>query len=248
MFRRLKIWRFGQESTPRLPEGLRIYAFGDVHGRLDLLDALLHRVAHDIDQQPACEITYVFLGDYVDRGPKSAEVISRLIEHARDHRTICLKGNHEIYLMQFLNDPNMLEDWTRLGALPTLTSYGLTPTLRPTSDERGQLSADLNSNMPDAHKVFLTNLSPYFSCGDYFFVHAGVRPGVALAKQSESDFLYIRDEFLCHKSKYEKFIVHGHTPVKQPDRHPNRINIDTGAYATGRLTCLCLESDQMRFI
>jgi serine/threonine protein phosphatase 1 len=215
---------------------------------LDLLDALLHRIEADNSSLPCADIGYVFLGDYVDRGQMSGQVLSRLIDHSHSHSTICLKGNHETYLMQFLDDPDSLTDWARVGALPTLTSYGLSPSLKPTPEERIQLSTCLNAAMPDIHKTFLLNLPTSFTLGDYFFVHAGIRPRIPLAEQQEIDLLHIREDFLFHRGAFEKFIVHGHTPVKEPEKHSNRFNIDTGAYATGRLTCLCLEADDMRLI
>jgi serine/threonine protein phosphatase 1 len=248
MFRTLKTRLFGSRKEPRVSDQFRIYAIGDIHGRLDLLDALLQRVETDMAQHPPANVGYVFLGDYVDRGPMSSQVLSRLIDHAQTHPTVCLKGNHEAYLMRFLDDPYILTEWARLGALPTLTSYGLKPTLKPASDERAELSALLNERMPDAHKTLLMNLTSCFTSGDFFFVHAGVRPGIPLTEQKDEDLLYIREEFLFHEAAFEKFIVHGHTPVKDPDKRSNRINIDTGAYATGRLTCLCLDADVMRFV
>lgn len=233
---------------PIVPEGLRIYAVGDVHGRADLLKQLLSRIDDDLKDHPIAETIHVFLGDYIDRGRDSAAVLDLLIERARIHHLACLKGNHEIYLTEFLENPRILGAWAQYGALPTLASYGLQPTLNASPKQQADLATGLCKAMPKSHGEFLARLQPSFTCGDFFFVHAGVRPGTPLASQSEDDLLWIRDDFLLHEEPFEKIIVHGHTPVKEPDVRKNRINIDTGAYATGRLTCLKLEEDKILFI
>ncbi len=194
------------------------------------------------------KMLHVFLGDYVDRGPRSREVLDALIARGRRHPAVFLKGNHESYLLRFLQDPEVLDAWRLYGGLDTILSYGLTPSIAPGEQECAALASSLIANLPKSHLRFLNSLKPSFSCGDYFFVHAGVRPGVLLSQQREEDLLWIRDEFLLHEDAYEKVIVHGHTPVVEPDVRPNRINIDTGAYATGRLTCLVLDDDERRFI
>jgi serine/threonine protein phosphatase 1 len=191
---------------------------------------------------------HIFLGDYIDRGRDSAAVLDLLIERAKAHRMVCLKGNHEIYLSEFLENPGILGAWAQYGALPTLASYGLTPKINAGPEEQADLAAGLSSALPKSHAQFLAGLKLSFTCGDFFFVHAGVRPGTPLSRQREEDLLWIREDFLLHEEPFEKIIVHGHTPVKEPDVRKNRINIDTGAYATGRLTCLKLEQDQILFI
>lgn len=246
------MWKLPRTNAPAMrplvPEGLRIYAVGDIHGRADLLKKLFSRIDEDINGNPIAETLHIFLGDYVDRGKDSAEVIDLLIERASAHRLACLKGNHEIYLTEFLENPGILGAWAQYGALPTLASYGLTPALNASPKEQSALSAGLSSAMPESHAHFLASLKLCFTCGDYFFVHAGVRPGTPLSRQREEDMLWIRDDFLLHEEPFEKIIVHGHTPVIEPDVRKNRINIDTGAYATGRLTCLKLEHDKILFI
>jgi len=144
-----------------------------------------------------------------------------------------------------LRDPSKLQDWRQFGGLQTLLSYGLRPALNPDAAGRIDLVHDLKAAMPDAHKHFLQHLKPKFTCGDFFFVHAGVRPGIPLAEQQEADLLWIRDEFLQSEENFGKYIVHGHTPVNAPDIRPNRINIDTGAYATGNLTLLSIEGSSL---
>ena len=127
-------------------------------------------------------------------------------------------------------------------------SYGIKPSINADAPAQARLAVALGQALPESHRRFLDDLKTSFTCGDYFFVHAGVRPGIPLAKQREEDLLWIRQEFLLCEDDFGKIIVHGHTPVLQPDFHPNRINIDTGAYATGRLTCLVLETDKMRIL
>ena len=188
----------------------------------------------------------VFLGDYVDRGPASREVFDLLIERESTHRSVFLKGNHEMLLARFPTEPSILDDWQRLGGLETLMSYGITPSINADASMQTKLAVAFDQALPESHRRFLADLQTSFTCGDYFFVHAGVRPGVPLTKQREEDLLWIRQEFLLCEDDFGKIIVHGHTPVLQPDIRQNRINIDTGAYATGRLTCLVLEGDTIR--
>ena len=190
----------------------------------------------------------VFLGDYIDRGPASREVLDRLVARNGSCQSIFLKGNHESYLTEFLSNPPILEDWQRYGGLETLMSYGITPSINANAATQVQLAVAFDQALPDSHRRFIGDLKPSFTCGDFFFVHAGVRPGVPLTKQREEDLLWIREDFLLYEEDFSKIIVHGHTPVPQPDVRPNRINIDTGAFATGQLTCLILEDDEVDFI
>ena len=226
---------------PALPESLRIYAFGDVHGRLDLLDELLGRVAQDISLRPVARPLFVFLGDYIDRGPQSRETIDRLIAHGRKDECVFLKGNHEQVAMRSLSDRGLFDQWMRFGGVDTLVSYGVFP--KPLLDEQQivRLQAAFHDALPQAHFRFFRDLQTSFACGDFFFVHAGVRPRVDLSHQKESDLLWIRDEFLSSSEDFGKIIVHGHTPTSEVEVAPNRINIDTGAFATGRLTCLVMD-------
>jgi serine/threonine protein phosphatase 1 len=236
------------EPRARIPDGVRIYAVGDIHGRLDLLDDVLARIEADIASNFTPQAIRVFLGDYIDRGPDSKRVLDRLIDLCAVQRTICLMGNHEAYLRDFLKNPAILGEWRHYGGLDTLLSYGLVPTIENDAKRQVQLASDLDKRLPPSHREFLGSLRQYFMCGDFFFVHAGVRPGVCLTQQSEDDLLWIRGNFLSCEDDFGKVVVHGHTPVAEPDIRPNRINIDTGAYATGRLTCLVLESDEVRFV
>jgi len=212
------------------------------------LDSVLARIETDMREHPASNAIRIFLGDYIDRGPDSKGVLDRLVDYSLMQHTVCLMGNHEAFLREFLNNPNVFFDWRHCGGLDTLFSYGLAPKLVAETQDPRELASELGGALPSSHRVFLSGLQQYFICGDFFFVHAGIRPGVCLTKQSEDDLLWIREDFLSSEDYFGKLVVHGHTPVIEPDVRPNRINIDTGAYATGRLTCLVLEGDKIRFI
>jgi len=159
---------------------------------------------------------------------------------------VLLGGNHEAMLGQFLAKPTTLPIFLQLGGLSTLLSYGVKPSGRLDESAGERLAAELKAALPANHRELLANLRPSFTSGDYFFVHAGVRPNVTLAKQVARDLLWIRDDFLLWEEGFEKFIVHGHTPVPEPDLRSNRANIDTGAFATGRLTVLAIDADGHR--
>lgn len=233
---------------PSLPAGLRIYAIGDVHGRLDLLDTLLARIEADTADRPASKVIHVFLGDYVDRGPSSCQTIDRLIAHGTRNETVFLKGNHESIAVKCLRDPTRFEQWLRLGGIETLASYGVS--LDGVQDRRpiAMLQAAFHEALPAAHFRFFRDLQVSFACGDFFFVHAGVKPQIELSQQKESDLIWIREEFLTSSEDFGKIIVHGHTPTREVEVTTNRINIDTGAYATNRLTCLVIDGSELSLI
>lgn len=232
-----------KRRPPRLPEGVRIYAIGDVHGRVDLLDRIFSRIDAHLAAHPAVRPVQVLIGDYIDRGPRSREVLDRLIDREQAHEMVCLQGNHETYIFEFLRHPAILSDWSLVGGLETLLSYGIKVSLKSDAAAQKELASALQATLPKSHRNFLGSLQKSFSCGGFFFAHAGVRPGVALSKQREEDLLWIRDEFLLHEGEFGKIVIHGHTPVSDVDIRPNRINIDTGAYATGRLSCLVMQDD-----
>ena len=230
---------------PRLPEGVRIYAISDIHGCADLLQQLFTVIDIDLATIGSRRAIHVFLGDYIDRGPESCRTIDLLIERSRRHESVFLKGNHEAFLFDVLKHPTQLQDWKQFGGLQTLTSYGLRPSLNPDPAEQIELINQLAMAIPAHQRRFFNSLRPRFVCGDFFFAHAGVRPGVPLADQQEQDLLWIREEFLSSDEPFGKYIVHGHTPVREPDIRSNRINIDTGAYATGNLTLLTIQGDTL---
>jgi serine/threonine protein phosphatase 1 len=236
------------KARPCIPAGGRLYAVGDMHGRADLLSELFMRIDDDLKARPITNSIQVFLGDYIDRGPNSRQVIDLLIERRRQRDVLFLKGNHEDCMLRFLSDPTVLPAWQNIGGANTLLSYGVEPTRRDDPESQHKVCAALRQAMPDSHRRFIGGLALSFTCGDFFFVHAGARPGIPLQKQSQRDLLWIRDDFLLHEEDFGGVVVHGHTPTYKPDIRSNRINIDTGAYATGQLTCLVLQGDTMRFL
>jgi calcineurin-like phosphoesterase family protein len=245
------MWRRFRKATevdpPKLPSGSRVYAVGDVHGRADLLQEVFVKIDRHRDAHPIANTHEIMLGDYIDRGPSSSDVIELLSRRVHGG-TICLKGNHESFLLEFLRNPTILNAWQHCGGLETLMSYGLQPSTNHSSEDQECLAAALAERLPAHHYGFLIALPLSFTLGDYFFVHAGVRPGVALAKQRDEDLLWIRKDFLRYEGSFGKFVVHGHTPVSEPEIRNNRINIDTGAFASGRLTCAVFEDDQISFL
>jgi serine/threonine protein phosphatase 1 len=233
---------------PSLPAGIRIYAVGDIHGRLDLLNALLIRIRNDITVRPTVRPIYVFLGDYIDRGSASRETIDRLIEHSETNESVFLKGNHELIAIKCLSDRGLFDQWLGLGGLETLMSYGVLPEARIGGKQIAELQSAFHRALPQSHLRFFRNLQNSFTCGDFFFVHAGVKPNVELSRQKESDLLWIRGEFLSSNCEYGKIVVNGHTPTTEIEVATNRINIDTGAFATSRLTSLVIEEKNLSVI
>jgi serine/threonine protein phosphatase 1 len=233
---------------PSLPADLRIYAIGDVHGRLDLLNELLARIDADIARRATTRPIYVFLGDYIDRGLSSRETIDRLIEHGVTHESVFLKGNHELIAIRCLSDRGLFDQWLRLGGRETLVSYGVPAEMLANGRQIVELQSAFHAALPQTHFRFFRDLKNSFECGDFFFAHAGVRPNVELSRQKESDLLWIRGEFLSSTEDFGKIVVHGHTPTREVEVGANRINIDTGAFATGRLTCLVMEGESLSVI
>jgi serine/threonine protein phosphatase 1 len=229
-------------SEARIPEGQRVYAIGDVHGRLDLLDPLLRIIAADDQAREPRDVTIVFLGDLVDRGPDSKGVIDRVLAlRAHDINARILCGNHEeIFLLSLNGDAKALRFFLRIGGRETLASYGITATDIASHDDDA-LIALVQERVPVAHREFLEGLEDMITVGDYCFVHAGVRPGVALAEQSVEDLRWIRREFLTFEGTHGAVVVHGHTPADEIEWTTNRIGVDTGAYATGILSAIGLD-------
>jgi serine/threonine protein phosphatase 1 len=243
------------ETTSTVAGNLRIYAIGDIHGRLDLLEQLLARIDQDqVDYRTAAEIQLIFLGDYVDRGMQSAEVIERLMvlknESGSARSPVFLRGNHEDVLMhvsQGRADTEMLLSWLGYGGRETLASYGVSSRLLY-GDDTDAIVAAARKAIPQTHLAFLASLPLHHENGDYIFVHAGIHPGRPLDQQRDQDLLWIREPFLSSRVDYGQIIVHGHSISTEVEIRPNRIGIDTGAYATNRLTSLVLESNSRRLL
>jgi len=234
----------------RTPEGTRLYAIGDVHGMDRMLSDAHGRIAADLESRPAADHRIIHVGDYVDRGPDSAAVIDRLAGlAANDRRTAFLMGNHDELMLGFLSEPMLCgPNWLANGAGTTLASYGITPPDSPDFADLPDLSARLGAAMPASHRDFLRGLGRSIRFGDFFFCHAGIRPGVPLERQSGQDLSWIREPFLSSTRDHGAVIVHGHTPVKAPEVRSNRIDVDTGAVYGGPLTVLALEGTDYRFL
>jgi serine/threonine protein phosphatase 1 len=234
-------------AAASLPDGLRVYAIGDVHGRLDLLETLAFQIEADLRDAPQLAVT-IFLGDYVDRGPDSAGVLDMLASRDFPTEFLALRGNHEEVMLKFLRDPDVLESWRNYGGLETLHSYGIdvVPAMRGVGYEEIRLS--LLERLPRSHVQFLRETEHSTTFGDYFFCHAGARPGTPLDQQTTRDLLWIRDEFLDFRGGWDRVVVHGHTPVAEPELLTTRINVDTGAFASSILTAVVLEGSQRRLI
>lgn len=232
-------------QPPRVPDGALVYAVGDVHGRADLLSQILRSIR--IDAQAAQgRTTIVFLGDYIDRGPHSRQVVDLLLASAKDRRFNWrfLRGNHDQAIRDFLHDPQTGETWCAIGGAETLRSYGVKPP-RPGAPRDAWIAAAgaLVEAMPQAHLKFFRELEPWCEIGDFLFVHAGLRPGVPLAEQNHEDLMWIREPFLSDSRPLPKVVVHGHTPSRTVYADRRRIGIDTGAFLTGVLTALRLEGE-----
>ncbi|HVI31590.1 metallophosphoesterase family protein [Phenylobacterium sp.] len=232
--------------------GRRVYAVGDVHGRLDALQPLIRAIADDLEAAPPPEpALLVFLGDYVDRGPESKGVVDLVLKMRATAglETRALKGNHEEALLQFLAEPSFGATWMEHGGGPTLVSYGVQPPpTRTDNDAWARARDELERVLPAEHRAFYENLELMLDVGDYAFVHAGVRPGIAWDQQAERDLLWIRQEFLQEKGPFGKVIVHGHTPMEEAQLTRHRLGIDTGCYATGVLTAVRLQDADQRLI
>jgi len=236
-------------DVPAGKAGARAYAIGDIHGRLDLLDMLLERVEADIAARRSRRNFIVFLGDLVDRGPDSAGVVARLRTYRPPFATpIFLAGNHEEVLLRMLaGEKGILASWLKFGGVQCAQSYGLDPDALRLLDEEAALQL-LRAKVPRAHVEFLESFADTFRFGDYLFVHAGIRPGIALEEQDRHDLRWIREPFLSDAKTHGLIVVHGHTIVGQVEERPNRIAIDTGAYHSGVLTALAVEDERRWYL
>lgn len=239
--------RHVQIVSPRVPPGSRVYAVGDIHGRVDLLRAINQLIHEDAYEKQAPRNLVVYLGDFIDRGDHSRDVIDCLLdEPIPGFEIVHLLGNHEESMLHFLADAAIGPAWMSYGGVATLRSYGV----RPPNSDRDLLRAqsELRSRVPTRHLEFLRELKLSHCEEDYLFVHAGLRPGLPMEEQTAADILWIRDEFLTSEADFGKIVVHGHTITEAPDVRRNRIGIDTGAFASGILTCLVLADEQWSFL
>jgi len=233
---------FFRDSAPSGPKKHRAYVIGDVHGCLDLVELLLSQIETEIARQPQRKISIVFLGDVVDRGPASAQVVERLRTLAIPGVTVhFVMGNHEEVMLRVIEgETDLLRSWLRFGGAETLRSYGVDPKeLKKLSSE--DLAARLKEAIPAGHRRFLAAFADSIAFGDYVLVHAGIRPGVELSEQSQADLRWIREPFLGDTSDRGFVVVHGHTITNEVETTPNRIGIDTGAFCTGTLTALAID-------
>lgn len=236
-------------GPPKGARGRRAYVVGDVHGRLDLLEVLLDKIHADVEQRDQCNILLVFVGDLIDRGPNSAEVVERLRTYDRAGiQPIFLLGNHEEVLLRILDgDASLIASWMRFGGSECFQSYGGDPdALRGLSD--AEAVAAIRRAIPDEHVKFFNGFIDTCRFGDYLFVHAGIRPGISLDEQQQSDLRWIREPFLLDDTDHGFVVIHGHTIRSEVEEKPNRIGIDTGAFATGVLTALAIEGKDRWFI
>jgi serine/threonine protein phosphatase 1 len=246
--------RLSKLTNAKAPEGTRLYAIGDIHGRADLLEQIIGLIESDNRERNESPATLIFVGDYVDRGPASMGVVDTLIKKLPNgFSPLFLKGNHEDLLLSFLSEPVSALNWLYNGGDATLRSYGVAQDVIQRAFWGGpagleEAGDEFRALLPQEHLCFYEALRLSYRAGDYFFVHGGVRPGVPLDRQSEEDLLWIRDEFLNCPDDFGAVVVHGHTPVRAPQDLHNRIGIDTYACHTGKLTAVGLQGSQRWFL
>lgn len=240
-----------QPKPPRIrasvPEGQRVYAVGDVHGRSDLFIALIEAIELDNREREPAEVTVVLLGDLVDRGPDSANVLALAREWQKFRNVRILAGNHEEMFLRSFTDLDMLRHFLRHGGRDTLLSYGMDKRAYSRASIE-EVQAMMKQLVPQADLDFIAGFENLITIGDYVFVHAGIEPGVPLEEQQVAKLRWIREPFLSARDPHEGVVVHGHTITQQPVDQGNRIGIDTGAYTSGRLTSLVLEGESRRYI
>jgi serine/threonine protein phosphatase 1 len=230
-------------SAPAVPDGTVVWAVGDIHGRLDLLQVLVDGIVADLRDSAATRKVVIFLGDYIDRGPDSRGVLKLLADLAITEgiEWRFLKGNHEQAMLGFLDDPSAGPKWCEYGGDQALRSYGLrVPDLAHRTQAWAVVAADLRHRMTAREMAFLEDLELSITIGDYFFSHAGARPGVPLERQSPEDLMWIRQQFLNSRTAFERVVVHGHTPTASVHADHRRIGIDTKGYHSGVLSALRL--------
>ena len=237
-------------DTARVPDGMRIYAIGDIHGRNDLLQRLLGQIDADDAAKGPADTHIIFLGDLMDRGPDSAGVIETAMALRSQGRKVrYLMGNHEEVFVRACRkrDTKVLRFFLRIGGEATLLSYPITRAEYISLDME-QLAERLATLVPEQHLSFIESFEDQIVIGDYAFVHAGIRPGVPLAEQKPSDLRWIREEFVDQRGDLEKVVVYGHTIYDEVEERGSRIGIDTGAYASDKLTALALEGGERWYL
>jgi serine/threonine protein phosphatase 1 len=243
-----------KRAAPAVPEGIVAYAIGDIHGRADLLRLLLQRIVTESTERAAeagSRSVVIGLGDYIDRGPESREVIDLLVglSEIKAFESHFLRGNHDQTLLDFLEEPQTGPSWCEFGGREALMSYGVRPPAGRADANVWKDARDaLAAAMPPAHLSFFKRLKASLEVGDYFFAHAGARPGVPLNAQAETDLIWIREPFLSDGRAFDKVVVHGHSAGELIHVDHRRINVDTGAYATGQLTAVRLEGTDRSFL
>lgn len=226
-----------------------VYAVGDVHGCLDELVALERAIVADAAGFSSRKLI-VMLGDYIDRGPASSQVLDHLIAPPpAGFERICLAGNHELLMLDYLEERAALAKWIGLGGAATLLSYGIDhDRLQMIYRDQAAIDRMIRESIPLSHRGFLKQLPILVEIADFILVHAGIRPGIAIEKQSDADLVTIRSAFYDEAHLLDRYVVHGHTPVKEPARDGRRVNIDTGAYFSGRLTALRICNHKGRYL
>jgi serine/threonine protein phosphatase 1 len=232
-----------RQSGPAGARGWRAYVVGDLHGRLDLLELLLEKIHDEIDRRPARKVLLVFVGDLIDRGPNSAQVVERLRTYRHPRvQTVFLLGNHEEVLLRILGgEADLITKWRSFGGTECLKSYGVDASELSGLEDDDALAL-IRKAIPKKHVEFLESFDDSCRFGDYLIVHAGIRPGVEFDQQRQSDLRWIREPFLFDETDHGFVVVHGHTIRPEVEVRPNRIGIDTGAYRSGVLTALAIEA------
>jgi serine/threonine protein phosphatase 1 len=231
----------------RAPDGVRLYAIGDVHGRHDLLETMFGLIDADRAAAPAATVIEALLGDLIDRGPDSAGVIESAMARQASHGLTALRGNHDQYLIDAVEDGGAIPHWLNWGGVEALASYGVTG-VDPSAADVAAIREALRAALPPAHLAFLAATPLTARFGDVLLVHAGIRPGVPLDRQTPRDLMMIREPFHSDPRDHGVIVVHGHTPMDEPVVRANRIGVDTRAYASGVLTCAVIEGDSLRFL
>lgn len=249
MIKRFRQYLSSQDApkTGGIPAGGRVYAVGDIHGRLDLFEELIERIERDDNARGPAETTIVLLGDLIDRGPDSAGVLDLALALCARRNTRVLCGNHEEMLLRSLSSVDVLRHFLRFGGKETVLSYPLSRQ-RYNTLSMEELQDEMRRLIPPEHVNFILGMEDYVVIGDYAFVHAGIRPGVPLEQQKRADLRWIREQFLDDPRDHGLIVVHGHTITDEVDECANRIGIDTGAYASGRLTAIGLEGNDRWYL